>query len=458
MKRSSLAVLAVLTLTLLFTTPVHAQAGGPVYRIQAGDTLSGIAFAFNTTVDAIISLNAIEDASRINIGDALVIPGFEDVEGELGLATVEIGEDLWSLSRRYGMAVDELARLNQVVNAERIYAGQRLIILSDRQPVGWTALDTAGGGGYLEVALRSGENPWTLREIFGTGPQLWMTHGPLLTEGGEDSVPLLPQALDAFGLNTNTLVQGEVVVIEAGVSPGAALSGELSGHPLHFFPLDDQLVALQGISALEATGVADLVLDVVDPESSEVLSRLVQPIRLYEGDFGFEYVNGVPAETIDPAITAPEDVLIDGLTSAATPERMWAGTFDFPSQYYTDSFVAVYGTRRSYNYDAYIGYHTGLDLYGNGVPIYAPADGVVAFAGPLIVRGNTTFIDHGWGVFTGYYHQAEILVEEGQTVERGDVIGIVGGTGRATGPHLHWEFRVGGVPVNPLDWVENVYP
>jgi len=82
----------------------------------------------------------------------------------------------------------------------------------------------------------------------------------------------------------------------------------------------------------------------------------------------------------------------------------------------------------------------------------------VAFTGSLIVRGDTTYIDHGWGVYSGYFHQSEIYVTEGEMVERGQVIGKVGGSGRATGPHLHWEIWVGGVPVDPLDWVEMEFP
>jgi murein DD-endopeptidase MepM/ murein hydrolase activator NlpD len=67
-------------------------------------------------------------------------------------------------------------------------------------------------------------------------------------------------------------------------------------------------------------------------------------------------------------------------------------------------------------------------------------------------------IDHGWGVFTGYMHQAEILVDVGDRVEAGDLIGIMGRTGRVTGAHLHLEVWVGGVQVEPLDWLERPFP
>jgi len=82
----------------------------------------------------------------------------------------------------------------------------------------------------------------------------------------------------------------------------------------------------------------------------------------------------------------------------------------------------------------------------------------VVFAGPLTVRGNATIIDHGWGVYSAYMHQSEILVEQGDRVEAGELIGRVGATGRVEGPHLHWEVWAGGVQVDPLDWLSEVFP
>jgi murein DD-endopeptidase MepM/ murein hydrolase activator NlpD len=74
------------------------------------------------------------------------------------------------------------------------------------------------------------------------------------------------------------------------------------------------------------------------------------------------------------------------------------------------------------------------------------------------VRGNATIIDHGQGVFSGIYHQSEILVNTGEQITQGSLIGQIGNTGRSTGPHLHWDLWVGGVQINPLDWLNNSFP
>jgi len=98
--------------------------------------------------------------------------------------------------------------------------------------------------------------------------------------------------------------------------------------------------------------------------------------------------------------------------------------------------------------------HTGVDFGADtGDPIHAAADGVVASAGSLGGYGNATVIEHGGGIATLYGHQSEILVSEGERVTAGEVIGRVGCTGACTGPHLHFEVRVNGEPVDPMGYL-----
>ena len=96
-------------------------------------------------------------------------------------------------------------------------------------------------------------------------------------------------------------------------------------------------------------------------------------------------------------------------------------------------------------------HHTGTDLRGRiGTPIYAIAKGVVVLAEPLYLEGNFTLINHGNDIFSGYLHQSKILTKAGSKVKAGEKIGLVGATGRVTGPHLHIFLRVKGVFIDPL--------
>jgi murein DD-endopeptidase MepM/ murein hydrolase activator NlpD len=83
---------------------------------------------------------------------------------------------------------------------------------------------------------------------------------------------------------------------------------------------------------------------------------------------------------------------------------------------------------------------------------------MVIATGQWNVRGNTTIIDHGQGVYSGIYHQSEILVNPGDQVTPGTLIGQIGNTGRSTGPHLHWDLWVGGIQVDPMAWLNNSFP
>lgn len=114
---------------------------------------------------------------------------------------------------------------------------------------------------------------------------------------------------------------------------------------------------------------------------------------------------------------------------------------------------------RQYGVGGNVSYHLGADIAAPaGTPIQATNDGVVLVAGFYPIKGGLVIIDHGQGLTSLYFHQSVIQVEEGQTVSRGDVVGLVGSTGLSTGPHLHWEMRLDGVPTDPMSWVGRLYP
>jgi len=100
--------------------------------------------------------------------------------------------------------------------------------------------------------------------------------------------------------------------------------------------------------------------------------------------------------------------------------------------------------------------HEGLDISNRlGTPVIAPADGIVSATGKDFSYGNVVVISHGFGVTTHFYHLSKILVSAGQKMRRGDKIAEVGTTGKSTGPHLHYEVKVNGIPVNPARYILN---
>ncbi len=116
--------------------------------------------------------------------------------------------------------------------------------------------------------------------------------------------------------------------------------------------------------------------------------------------------------------------------------------------------ISPFGVARLHNGKPTGEFHGGIDQRGAlGTPIHAAAAGVVKIVQPFNVLGGTVAIDHGQGLETMYLHMSKLNVAVGDHVAKGDVIGYVGATGRANGPHLHWVVYVNGVPQNPQQWV-----
>ena len=463
MKRSQIAACILLVLMLTPVNPARAQSQGPIYIIQEGDTLTSIAGTFGTTVDELVAANGIQETTILVPGTALIIPGFEGVQGELTTQTIEFGETIDSFSLRYGVDKEDLIRLNRIVRADRLYAGQDLIMTqleSDLEQSGASRVFPGRGEGKLATSVREGVNPWSLHTFEG-GERLWVIPSEVLISSQSDEpITALPDPIVSTELHPSPAVQGHTFVVRIDLAQSGWVAGRLDDDQLNFFSESEHsMVSLYGIHAMTDPGLYDLEISLYTTLGEAPAYSFVQPIRVLDGGYRSENITGVPAETVDPAVIDPEQEMVEALLAPATPDRMWNGPFQLPSDYYTEEFISVFGTRRNYNIGALYYYHTGVDLYGRtGVEIMASAPGIVVFAGPLTIRGNATYIDHGWGVYSGYFHQSEILVSEGEKVEAGQVIGLIGNTGRSTGAHLHWEIWVGGSPVDPLDWIERSYP
>ena len=157
-----------------------------------------------------------------------------------------------------------------------------------------------------------------------------------------------------------------------------------------------------------------------------------------------------PPKEVQPVIAAA-DVAKKQAFAVTDPNPLWSGVFQRPAETETSG---VFGTSRIYN-GKKKSQHLGLDFRaGTGTPVHATNAGTVILARPLYFEGNCVMLDHGQGLVTVYMHLSEFKVKEGDKVAAGQLIALSGGTGRSTGPHLHFAVRWRGEYLNPATLLE----
>jgi murein DD-endopeptidase MepM/ murein hydrolase activator NlpD len=227
------------------------------------------------------------------------------------------------------------------------------------------------------------------------------------------------------------------------------LDGTAAGEPLHFERLTrGRFRTLMGIP-LEGGDTLPLTLRL---STGATTDTVVVGLAVRHPVYASERLKVAPryAEP-DSAAGARIDAEIAesrGLSRQAhdTP-RLWTGPFRRPRP---TRITSVYGTAREFN-GRVTSRHLGTDFAGKvGAPVRAPARAVVALVADFYLAGHALYLDHGAGLVTGYFHLSRVDVATGDTVKAGQVIGAVGRSGRATGPHLHWIARYGGITVDPM--------
>lgn len=437
---------------------------GPYYVVQSGDSLFTIAQAFGLSVEELVTANGITDPNALSIGQQLSIPGLEGVMGVLAFRTVAPGDTFLSLAAAVANPIDDLIRLNRIVNPGLLYVGQSLIYTT---PLDGTAPGLSEG---RVLVAQPADTPLTLAARYDLHPTTLETlnnlsHPSLLFSGQRliapvAGVPLsgLPAPMVSLQFVPERPAQGQPVAVRLTVEPGTTVTGQFGDSPLPFFTVSDTLtVALHGIFAFTTPGLYPF--QITATSSSGQSSSYEQFVAVRDAGYEFQqiYVEGDTAGLLDDALVTAEATRVRETTTPITPTRYWEGAFQAPAP--MDRLTAPFGIRRSYNGGPYNSFHGGLDIGGpSTTPVVAPANGIIVLAERLQVRGNAMIIDHGWGIYTGYWHLSQLLVESGQSVVTGQQIGFIGSTGLSTGNHLHWEVWANNHQVDPLVWMQNTYP
>lgn len=241
--------------------------------------------------------------------------------------------------------------------------------------------------------------------------------------------------------------------VPASVDSVVSVHGALAGEPLHFIRV--------GAGAWHAIGGVP-VDSAGSLQANAVLQRVSGKTEIVRLRFDLPKIPPPSKEplSVDSSFTRPMDAQTIARINrenararevgehAHDRPAMWTQSFLRPRK---SAITSQFGSGRLFN-GTLTTRHLGVDFRGApGEQVRATNRGVVALVDRFVLAGNVVYIDHGGGVVTSYFHLSKTLVAPGDTVKRGQVIGLVGNTGRVTGPHLHWAARYGANTVNPLD-------
>jgi len=248
-------------------------------------------------------------------------------------------------------------------------------------------------------------------------------------------------------ISPRKIVPGGLMVVTVKNAAGPA-EGSFRGKQLHFNKAKTGFKALTGIDLNTEPGTYQLALT-VDGKS---LTRDVTIVK-----------KKYPVQRL----TLPEDMVVLSPENEARAERdqrkmsviwpvdslrVWNGRFIDPLP--GKEIGTPFGVRRFIN-NIPKNPHSGVDITADeGEPVKSPNDGVVILVDDQFYSGNSVVLDHGQGIYTMFFHLSKATVKYGQAVRKGDVIALVGSTGRSTGAHLHWGVRVQGAKVNPLELIK----
>jgi hypothetical protein len=279
------------------------------------------------------------------------------------------------------------------------------------------------------------------------------TRGELLVEGVPAVVPVISMPAELY--------PGDPVGIEAlwDQAAPARITGvqvNVNGEEVRHFMTEGGMMALAHVPLTAAAGSWPLEVTLTDEFGRQ--AGVSQQLWIREWRTPVTELT-LPASVLEVMTDENRQLEAEMLADAmarANPEPLWSEPFLIPSEGWHSS---EFGAPRRYYPGGPVSHHEGTDLASlTGTPIYATNRGVVLVAGFYPLKGGLVVLDHGAGLLSLYLHQSEIHVRAGQEVERGDLLGEVGSTGISTGPHLHWEMRLGGEPTNSMLWADRVIP
>ena len=420
-KSVAAALLAVLLLAWLLpglAPQTHAHNGEHWLLVPGEDRPVGeTADLHNVPATLVAHINGLSPITVLSDQHLLIVPlpgaaAIVDTFVPMTIKPAFPGQTLAMLAEAHGIPVDWLSAANSIAQDQRLFPGQPMFLPDLADPRQTHALGQVTVE-YLSPYIGAGQTGYLL---LSTNP----------------------------GIQPSAHLGDTKLHLTQVPHPQAKAQQQFHYSPIPIDPLTESGPVTVTVSYLSQAGVR---------VAGELRLEVFQP-----GPWRQEIivVDGMVAARLSVEALQEETNLLTATWNRSNLPRQWSNEpwqRPIPEGHPTTS---VFGTRREYRSPVPIHatFHSGLDFYAPvGEQVTAPLPGTVALAQDLVTKGLAVVLDHGQGVLSGYWHLSEISVVEGDFVETGDPVGLVGSSGISSGPHLHWEVRIHGVPVNPQQFL-----
>jgi len=470
--------LITLLLLFIFSIPFYSFADNNVefitHKVIKGDTLWSISKQYNISLELILAFNNIKNKDSLSIGQIVKIPQDNLSAADYALHIVKKGETLWTIARQYNLTMDSILTTNNITNPELIYIGQQIKIPSYKnvtatpeknvtnKPVingnnSNNNINPPKNAEPIIYTVKAGDNLWNISRKYGVSVEAIISvnnlkEKDLLSLGQKLEIPAIGGGISKSNqkqeptIVTYTVVKGDTlwsISRRYDVNMSTIISAnnlkEISrlsiGQKLKLPITNMDIAKAEGYD--QEAAAEEIIYYVKKGESLWSISR----------EYNVKLESIIAANNIKDAsrISAGQQLRIPNVPGA----RSNICNFIWPVR---GRITSPYGMRViSGRKD----FHAGIDIGGpTGTNIVAAESGRVSYAGYMRGYGNVIILSHDGGYSTVYGHNSVNLVRKGQYVKRGSIIAKLGSTGNATGPHLHFEIRVSGKPVNPLSYLK----
>jgi len=448
-----------------------------IHEVTNGDTLWSLSKEYNTPLKFILDINDVEDENTLSIGQIIKIPQDNLQADNYNIHIVKKGETLWSIAQECNLSLELIISTNNLTNSELISIGQQIEIPSIKdskdttpetniitQPVIDKKNDNVNNNISLPentepivYTVKAGDNLWNISQKYGVSVAVItdinnLRDKDLLSLGQKLEIPAIGGGVSISNqkqeptIVTYTVVKGDnlwSISQRYDVKMNTIISTnnlkEISrlsiGQKLKLPITNMDIAKAEGYS--QDTAAEEIIYYVKKGESLWSISR--------EYNVKLESIIAANSITNASKISTGQQLRIPNVpgTRSSICNFIWPVRGRITSPYG----MRVISGRKDF--------HAGIDIGSpTGTNIVAAESGRVSYAGYMRGYGNVIILSHDGGYSSVYGHNSLNLVKKGQYVKRGTIIGKVGSTGNATGPHLHFEVRSSGKPVNPLSYLK----